>query len=175
MEEEPKETKVVNADLKSEYALVFNIYEKYGASAQTFKTLATTLTGSGLFFSIDKQSILITLITIGMSIVFWYLEALWKAWQFVYGKRLIKIEEAISNREEIDPYQARRDWENEWHYHRCSTIWKEFWQHYVMLPYVLVVLFGSGYLIFLYASQVNAQPPQPNIISHISIQVGSSD
>jgi hypothetical protein len=113
--DEPGETGMTDKDkinlLKDEYLLLQKAYEDLDVRLMTIKgwgaTVAITAIGLGFY-----QNPYLWLFAAGASIVFWYLEATWKVYQYNYGPRIQTLENAFrwKHFNEIAPFQIAKSW-----------------------------------------------------------------
>src|SRR5438045_634768 len=80
-------------DLKAEYAILQNHYEAFDARALTIKSWTGPLLAGGLGLGLKDGSAALIFVTVVVALCLWYLEALWKSFQYCYTDRIKLIEE----------------------------------------------------------------------------------
>jgi hypothetical protein len=113
--DEPQATGMTDAEkiplLKDEYLLLEKAYEDYDARLMTIKgwgaTVAIAAIGLGFY-----QNSYLWLFAAGASVVFWYLESIWKVYQYNYDPRIEMLECAFRENQfsKIAPFQISDSW-----------------------------------------------------------------
>ena len=100
--------------LTKEYIFLMNAYEMFDQRALLIKGWAFTLISGGIGFSYvypEGQVAILVLSLLG-SIVFWYLEATWKQFQYNFTPRIKEIEEFMHSTVDVGivPLQVYTQW-----------------------------------------------------------------
>lgn len=153
--------------LRDEYLLLQNQYEDYDKRSLTIKGWVSTAATAGLALSFNqdqKFTILVPIFVAVISIVFWYLEAQWKLFQYAIGDRVRVIEAHFRGETEIfikdpAPFQVYNSWANsyskdtplyQWEKdggYRPKPKWKRIANvakaQFVCLPYAVIVILSA--------------------------------
>ena len=151
----------MNADtklqlLKDEYLLLQRIYEDFDSRALTIKgwsaTVGIAAIGVGFY-----QSSYLWLFAAGSSVVFWFLEGLWKSFQYCHGTRIVRLEKAFSedNFENIAPLQIYTSWANAWSRRQVFAVLRA---TIVDLPHSLTALIGITLFVMQHVFKVPLSP-----------------
>jgi hypothetical protein len=126
--------------LKDEYLLLERFYEDFDARVLTIKgwsaTIAIAAIGVGFY-----QSAFLWLFAAGASLAFWFLEALWKSFQYCHGNRLERIEKAFREDDYtgIQPFQIYTSWAKSW---ESTSIINAFRGWLTAQPHVVTMIIG---------------------------------
>jgi hypothetical protein len=127
--------------LKDEYLMLQRFYEDFDARSLTIKgwsaTIATAALGVGFY-----QSEFLWLFAAGASLAFWFLEALWKTFQYCYTARIRAIENAFRTDQfdSVVPLQTMHAWNESW---RGIRVWRQFLNGIVFLPHLATFIIGT--------------------------------
>src|SRR5260370_32534860 len=78
--------------LRDEYLLLQNAYEDSDRRAVTIKGWSATVAAVGLGAGFQYGRREFWMISVGTAVVFWVLEAIWKAFQYGHSRRIQQIE-----------------------------------------------------------------------------------
>ncbi|AYL94581.1 hypothetical protein [Mucilaginibacter celer] len=139
--------------LKEEYFHLQNTIESFDSKSITIKawSISGSLVVMGAGFT-DKGSNELFLVASFASLLFWYIEGIWKAFQQSFYDRVYTIEDHFNAeiKKPIQPLQLSHFWSKRWHgKYKKGTFKVLFWPH-VMLPHVFVFL--GGIAIYLLAT-----------------------
>lgn len=135
--------------LKDEYLLLQKFYEDFDARIMTIKgwsaTIGMVAIGGGFY-----QTHYLWLFAAGVVVIFWLLEATWKSFQYMYGPRIVEIEDAFRKDKfsDIVPLQVYSSWFDTFQ-ERGFGIWESVRLGIVAFPHA-VVLTAGGVLYFLH-------------------------
>jgi len=137
-----------NDSLKAEYLLIQGQYEDFDKRALSLKALATPLLGAGLAAGIKEHSAAILAATIGVALTLWLLETIWKSFQYSFVPRIEALESWFRGEgaeDAIQPFQIYTEWNRSWSgtLSRYGSMLRVWWQPFVALPYLIIVLFGA--------------------------------
>jgi hypothetical protein len=131
--------------LKEEYMLLERFYEDFDARVLTIKgwsaTIAIGAIGVGFY-----QSEFLWLFAAGASLAFWFLEALWKTFQYCHGDRIERIELAFREDRytDIKPLQIYSSWATAWD---RARVWRQFRGWLTSQPHALTMIIGIGLFV----------------------------
>jgi len=140
--------------LVDEYFQLQRIVEDFDARALTIKAWSVTLSAAGIVTAYAQLKPMILLVAAFSALVFWSVEALWKANQQAFYARIHAIETAVATGESLSPLQIATSWSRAWRDNGRSrrALGIMAWPH-VLLPHVLVA--AAGLILYLVA------PPAP--------------
>jgi hypothetical protein len=128
--------------IKDEYLLLQNFYEDFDKRLLTIKGWSGTI-ALGLVGTAFSTTEYLWLLAAGISLIFWFLDALWKSYQYLHAYRISVIEQAMREGrfENIEPMQIYTSWFDAYpklgmHY------WKNFWLVTVYLPHLVTLILG---------------------------------
>jgi hypothetical protein len=83
--------------LKAEYFKLQDFYEGFDSKIQTIKGWSVTISIAAITIGFSAKNEYIWLLASLSSLVFWIMEAKWKAFQYYHYGRIAEIEEAFKN------------------------------------------------------------------------------
>jgi len=136
-----------NDSLKAEYLLIQGQYEDFDKRALSLKALATPLLGAGIAVGIKDPSSAVLAATVGVALTLWLLETIWKSFQYSFVPRIEALEAWFRGEgaeDAIQPFQIYTQWGKSWSgtLSRYESMLRVWWQPFVALPYLIIVLFG---------------------------------
>ncbi|WOI09425.1 hypothetical protein [Thalassospira lucentensis] len=137
-----------HSELISEYEHLQRIVEEFDGKSLTIKTWSVTLSAAGIVTSIIEEKPLVLLVAAASSVVFWLIEALWKANQQAFYGRIKEIEAAFQTGTPIQPFRIATSWSEHWNQNGRSLFAFKImhWPH-ISLPHIVVCL--SAIAIYL--------------------------
>lgn len=133
--------------LKDEYLLLQKFYEDYDARVITIKGWSATvgLAALGVGF---YQSRYLWLFAAGAAMIFWFLEALWKGFQYMYEPRIQLLEAAFLSNDfdGVSPFQVYTAWDGEFQANGLR-IWRNMRLPLVAFPHVFTLAAGIALFI----------------------------
>ncbi|WP_153529324.1 hypothetical protein [Sinorhizobium meliloti] len=131
--------------LRAEYALLQGHYEAFDARALTIKSWAVPLLSAGLGVGIRDSSLGLLFATALASMCLWWLEALWKNFQYCYIERIDLLESYFRGdtlEAEIKPFQIRVSWMHAWTrwFRSPKALLERCKQPFVFLPYLPIFI-----------------------------------
>jgi hypothetical protein len=145
----PMEIPTKIALLKDEYLLLQRFYEDFDGRIVTIKgwsvTVGMVAIGGGFY-----QSRYLWLFASAAALVFWFVESLWKSFQYMYGPRIEAIEAAFRKDEfsNIVPLQIYSSWFKVFE-KRGFGFWENVRIGIVAFPHAVILVAGAG-LFLLY-------------------------
>jgi uncharacterized membrane protein len=136
------DAKIKTELLKAEYLHIQNTIESFDSRVLSIKTWSVTtgLTGIGAAFSAHSKHVLI--IAACGSLIFWFIEARWKTFQYAYHSRAWKIERYFSGDDpDVIPFQIQTEWDF------TRKLSRQLPRIHVALPHAFVAL--SGIVIYI--------------------------
>jgi hypothetical protein len=131
--------------LETEYLHLQKTIEDFDGKAITIKAWSVTFGLTVLVGAFASHTSLVFLLAGIGSILFWFLETMWKAFQLGYYQRTEQIESHFRGEIKLKaPYQIGTAWMEKWN----NTPWSEvaqmaLWPH-IALPHAVVVVLGLG-------------------------------
>jgi hypothetical protein len=131
--------------LKDEYLLLQRFYEDFDTRVLTIKgwsaTIGIAAIGVGFY-----QSTYVWLFAAGASLAFWFLEALWKSFQYCHGPRIEQIERAFRDEDfaNVRPFQIYTSWNAAW---RMTRVHLQLRAWLTAVPHVVTFVVGAGLFI----------------------------
>ena len=135
-------------NLKAEYSIIQGQYEAFDARALSIKALATPLLAGGVAVGLKEGSIAILLAVVLASVCLWWLEGIWKMFQYSYIPRIRLLERYFRGElketelKEIRPFQIFKSWIAEWTVmkHDGKAFPRLLSRPFVFLPYLPICL-----------------------------------
>ncbi len=141
--------------LKAEYSILQSHYETFDGRALTIKSLATPLLAGGLAVGLkESQPVLVVAVSL-TALSLWWLEGLWKTFQYCYAERIVAIERYFAGEiddDDIRPFQIYRSWFQSWQSTRLSELPDRLKEPFVCLPYAPLIFASLACLIWLWAA-----------------------
>ncbi len=131
--------------LAAEYTMLQNQYETFDTRALTIKSWSAPLLAGGLGIALKEGSLGLVLATALVALCLWFLEGIWKSFQYSYIHRIDLLESYFRGEIEdgaLRPYQIRRAWMEEYGrwYGKSAVLWSLLRKPFVFLPYLPIVL-----------------------------------
>jgi hypothetical protein len=147
--------------LKEEYLSLQKSVGEFDAKALTIKTWSVTTSGAALAAAYLEHEKWVLLIAAGSSLVFWYIDALWKVNQRVYYPRIREIEAHFRGEIATTPLQvsAARVKEN-MRRSKSRRTWAVAREPVAFLPHVAV--FVAGLVLFFAFPPRKDEVPAPS-------------
>jgi hypothetical protein len=128
--------------LKDEYIMLQQFYEDIDQKGLNIKGWSITATIASFGAAMIYEHREAYLIAAGASLLFWYLEAYWRGLGYFFSRRIIQIEEAMRDEEELEemsPLQVYRVWSKEYDRGGGKTL-RYMFKLSTMLPHVIVLI-----------------------------------
>jgi len=141
--EEKAMDSVDRKDLIEEYKLLQAQYESFDQRALMIKSWSIPLLAGGLGVAIEKHSVAVTAVVLAAALCLWYIEIVWKGFQYCYPRRIRDIENYFSQDDSnLAPFQIYSSWISEWRSNRNN---RQFWitiarQPFVFVPYIPIAI-----------------------------------
>lgn len=136
--------------IKDEYLLLLRFYEDFDARLIVIKGWSFTigLAAIGLGFQYGKREL--WLFGAASAVIFWLLEATWKAFQYSYVPRIEEIERAFRDGDVVNlvPLQTYTRWFDGWRYQR---VLRNMTLPIVWLPHGITAV--AGVLLFTFVGR----------------------
>lgn len=135
--------------LRAEYLHLQSTIEGFDNKALTIKTWSVTFsfTACGVAFT-NKESLIFLIASIA-SIIFWFLEASWKTFQYAHYGRITEIENYFDNRiTNLVPLQITRSWHISFRKGGSKRFFRIMCWYHVYLPHLLISVIA--FLLFLF-------------------------
>jgi hypothetical protein len=132
-------------ELKAEYTILQGQYEAYDGRALTIKSWSAPLIAGGVGLGLKEDTDTLIIAAIFAAICLWWLEAIWKSFQYCYTDRIKLIEAWFRGEDrQISPFQIFSAWGELWDrwFKRPKTLVPILLQPFVFLPYLPLGLFG---------------------------------
>jgi hypothetical protein len=144
--------------LKEEYFSLQKAVEDFDGKALTIKTWSVTASGAALAAAYLQHEKWVLLIAAGSSLVFWYIDALWKVNQRVYYPRIREIEAHFRGEARTKPLQvsAARIAENR-RRRKARRTWRVALEPVAALPHAAVCI--AGIMLFFAFPPDKQKPP----------------
>jgi uncharacterized protein (DUF1810 family) len=138
-------------DLRAEYLLIQNMYEAFDQRALSLKSLATPLLGAGVAIGVKEQAATILVATALVALCLWFLEGLWKSFQYCLVPRIKTLEAWFRGPESAGtpPFQVYAAWHVSWAggYSKLTRVFRIMLEPFVSLPYAIIVILSLGLAI----------------------------
>ena len=131
--------------LQTEYFHLQKTIEDFDGKAMTIKAWSITFSLSVIVGAFASHAPAVLLVAATSSLLFWFLETMWKVFQLGYYERAEQIEAHFRGELELNsPNQIGASWMKRWH----GTSWPAIgrmalWPH-IALPHCVVVVLGAG-------------------------------
>ena len=131
--------------LQVEYYHLQKTIEDFDGKAMTIKAWSVTFSLSVLVGAFVSQASAVLLIAAAASVLFWFLETMWKVFQLGFYERAEQIEAHFRGESKLNsPNQIGAAWMEKWN----RTPWSEvcrmaLWPH-VALPHIAVTFIGAA-------------------------------
>lgn len=135
----------LSSSLQTEYFHLQKTIEDFDSKAMTIKGWSVTFGLSVLVGAFASHAAPVLLIAAASSLLFWFLETMWKVFQLGYYERAGQIESHFRGEVELTvPNQIGTAWMEKWN----NTPWSEvarmaLWPH-IALPHAVVVVMGAA-------------------------------
>lgn len=145
--------------LRAEYALLQGHYEAFDARALTIKSWAAPLLAGGLGLGLKESSIELVTATALASICLWWLEGIWKNFQYCYIARIKLLERYFrgeTGEQEIKPFQVFESWGAEWQrrFKKPKALRERLRSPFVFLPYLPILVASIAAAAWLAADKI---------------------
>lgn len=136
--------------LAAEYIHIQEVIERFDERALTIKAWSVTASMAGLGAAFTANIPEVLLLSAVSSLVFWFIEARWKTFQYAYYPRSEAIESFFRGEtDDLFPMQIGESWFTEWKKRRSLRLLRAIcWQH-VALPHSFI--FCAGVALYLLA------------------------
>ncbi len=137
-------------DALQEYYFIEDLIDRFDQRSLTIKSWSITLTAAVIAAAVVQKSPNLSIVAAFASLVFWYLEAIWKYFQEATVIRLHKLEKIIEN--DIEAYNGPKissafteHFSKSWYRRNFpSTLW----YINVILPHVLISVISFAIFLF---------------------------
>jgi hypothetical protein len=134
-------------ELRAEYTILQGQYEAFDARALTIKSWSAPLLAGGVGLGLKDNSISLIVAAVLAAACLWYLEAIWKSFQYCYADRIQLIDawfRGEKSDEQIVPFQIFSAWLKEWRrrYKSPKSLRSILKQPFVYLPYLPICILG---------------------------------
>lgn len=139
-------------DALQEYYFIEDLIDRFDQRSLLIKSWSITFTSAVIAVAVVQKAPFLLIVATFSSLVFWYLEAMWKYFQKATAGRAIDLEKIIEL--DIGSYNGpriassfRKHYSKPWsHQHIPSTLWYA----NVLLPHIVVSVIS--FIIFIYYS-----------------------
>jgi hypothetical protein len=138
-------------ELRTEYEMIQGQYEQFDARALKIKSWSGPLIAAVMGYGWKEHSNGPILAAIVAALSLWFLEAVWKSFQYCYTDRIKLIEGWFRDGrpEDIAPFQVFSAW---------GEVWSRWFGHpkswlpilrqpFVFVPYLPLLVFGLGFVM----------------------------
>lgn len=127
--------------LQAEYFKLQDFYEGFDNKIQTIKGWSVTISIAAITFGFTNKNEFIWLFASLSALVFWIMEAKWKAFQYYHHGRIAEIEKAFKddNYDILNPLQISKAFVYYSQNHRRSTMSIMF-KNWVLIPYLYTIV-----------------------------------
>lgn len=134
----------LRAALQVEYLQLQKIIEDFDSRALTIKAWSVTFSLSAIAGAFASHAAPVLMVSAISAILFWYIEASWKSFQYAFYDRAGAIEKYFrGEKNAIAPFQIGSSWNKRWTTGGYSRLWKiVLWPH-VALPHAAIFLVAS--------------------------------
>jgi len=135
----------LDSALQTEYLHLQKTIEDFDGKAMTIKAWSVTFSFSVIVGAFASHAPAVLLVAAVSSLLFWFLETMWKTFQLGYYERAAQIEAHFRGESPLRAaHQIGSSWMQRWQ----RTTWREVarmarWPH-IALPHAVVVLVGAG-------------------------------
>lgn len=135
----------LDAALQTEYLHLQKTIEDFDGKAMTIKAWSVTFSLSVVVGAFASHAPAVLLVAAVSSLLFWFLETMWKAFQLGYYERAARIEGHFRGETPLPAaHQIGVSWMRRWN----GLSWREIarmacWPH-VAMPHVVVIVVGTG-------------------------------
>lgn len=136
--------------LVQEYLTLQKTVEDYDSKALTIKAWSVTLSAAGIVTAYIESNSTVLLIASLSALVFWLLEALWKANQQAYYPRILAIETHFADpTKNVHPLGIGSSWSEAWR-NKKGGIYslRLMWWSHVMIPHIVIAVTGVALYVF---------------------------
>ena len=144
----------LDAALQTEYLHLQKTIEDFDGKAMTIKAWSVTFSFSVIVGAFASHAPAVLGVAAVSSLLFWFLETMWKSFQLGYYERAAQIEAHFRDESRLSaPHQIGASWMQRWRRMSWSEVARmSLWPH-VALPHAAAVLVGAGLLV---AAQLGA-------------------
>lgn len=136
-----KET--LDSALQAEYLHLQKVIEDFDSRTLTIKTWSISFSCVALISAFVSHAASVLLISSSSALLFWFLEASWKKFQYIYYERCNEIEKHFRSDLKLNcAFQISSSWQECWRSKRSPSLTKILsWPH-VALPHFLIAVLG---------------------------------
>lgn len=140
----------IDPALQAEYYHLQKTIEDFDGRALTIKAWSVTFGFAALAGAFASKSAVVFLIASAAGLLFWLLEAMWKAFQLGYYERVLQIEAHFRGERPLEvPHQISATWQSWWMRGPWAVVRRvSIWPH-VALPHGAVILVGVLCYLFV--------------------------
>lgn len=132
-----------NDFLRAEYLHLQSTIEGFDNKALTIKAWSITFSFAACGVAFANNAISIFLIASIASLIFWFLEASWKTFQYAHYERITEIENYFKNRtENLIPLQITKSWHISFQKGGIKRLFRIMFWYHVYLPHLLISMIG---------------------------------
>ena len=141
----------VNDFLQAEYLHIQKTIEDFDARALSIKTWSVSFGLAAIAGAFASHASIVLLVASVSSVLFWFLETMWKTFQLAYYARSETIEKHFRGQSAIaHPFQIGTSWYAKWsHMKTAETRRIALWPH-VALPHAFVLVLGAALYLLVY-------------------------
>src|SRR5262245_53149149 len=138
--------------LKDDYLLLEKGIQDFDGRALTIKAWSVSFSMAALVGAFVSHAPVVLLVAAFASCLFWWIECIWKTFQYAFYERINQIEDFFAGKcDRPAPLQIGRAWYDRWstlgmRKHLCILAWPR-----VALPHAAVALLGAA-LFLLHAA-----------------------
>ncbi len=143
------------AVLQAEYFHLQKTVEDFDAKALTIKAWSITFSMAVIVGAFTSHAKHVLLIASAASLLFWFLETLWKSFQLGYYSRIQAIESCFrAEATELPVLQINEAWMERWTKTPWTEVWRMAWWPHIALPHLVAAVGGVALYALDYAGVV---------------------
>ena len=137
------DSKELSDRLQAEYLHLQKVIEDFDGRVITIKAWSVSFSLVATLGAFATHSDRALLVASASAMLFWFIEAYWKRYQFIYYSRVNEIEMYFRGKApSLDPFQIGATWDREWERRTFSTVLRMLFWPNVFLPHAAIVIAG---------------------------------
>ena len=145
----------LRAALQVEYLQLQKVIEDFDSRALTIKAWSVTFSLSAIAGAFASHAAPVFIVSAISAILFWYIEASWKSFQYAFYDRSGEIEEYFRGEKNLKaPFQIGSSWHKRWRTGGSSRLWRILLWPHVALPHAAISLIASVLYILSLAGHI---------------------
>jgi hypothetical protein len=145
-------TKEQRSELLEEYYKVYSFVQAYDPYFISIKNWGVTVSGAALAVGLSRENsrpLLVFVVSLALSISFWFTEVVFKNSQLAHLRRVKAIEDALKTEASIESPLIAKSYDEGKIENKKAKLWRKvlLWRH-VMLPHAIFTSISLGFILY---------------------------